>query len=102
MQEADLAVSAGGTTLYELCAVGIPAISYSFADNQLYNVKQFDEDGIIEYAGDARYEDIVANVMNLCARYSADADLREERSLRMQQAVDGKGAGRIAGVILSS
>ena len=102
MQEADLAVSAGGTTLYELCAVGTPAISYSFADNQLYNVKQFDEDGIIEYAGDARYEDIAANVMKICARYADAAEVRAERSLRMQQAVDGKGAGRIAGVILSS
>ena len=33
MQECDLAISAAGTTLYELCATGIPTITYTIADN---------------------------------------------------------------------
>lgn len=33
MKRADVAVSAGGSTLYELCAVGTPTISYALADN---------------------------------------------------------------------
>ena len=64
MKKVDVAISAGGTTLYELCACGTPTISYSFADNQLNNVKQFDEDGIIPYAGDVRYEDISLSIRN--------------------------------------
>ncbi|NLV76359.1 MAG: UDP-2,4-diacetamido-2,4,6-trideoxy-beta-L-altropyranose hydrolase, partial [Tissierellia bacterium] len=31
----DLAISAGGNTLYELCACGIPTIAIIIADNQL-------------------------------------------------------------------
>lgn len=99
MAEADMAVSAGGTTLYELCAVGTPAISYSFVDNQLYTVEQFDKDGLIEYAGDVRKDDIFGRVKELFEKYDANRALREERSLRMQQMVDGNGARRIADVL---
>ena len=100
MKEVDLAVSAGGTTLYELCAVGTPTISYSFADNQLYNVKQFAKDGLIDYAGDVRTDDIFANVIKLYEKYDADSNIRKERSVLMQQMVDGKGAERIAQILI--
>ena len=100
MLETDLAISAGGTTLYELCAVGTPTISYSFADNQLYNVRQFAEDEVIDYAGDVRTDDIFANVVKLYEKYNKDKALREMRSQRMQHMVDGKGAERIAQALL--
>lgn len=96
MQEADLAVSAGGTTLYELCACGTPTISFSLADNQLDNVRKFAEDGIIDYAGDVRYDTVIENVASLISKYKNDEKLRRERSLKMQDVVDGQGARRIA------
>lgn len=92
MEEADLAVSAGGTTLYELCAMGVPTISYSFADNQLDNVKQFQEDGIIDYAGDIRTGNVYFNVKRLIIKYCESIELRQSQSLKMQQMVDGGGA----------
>lgn len=96
MKEADLAVSAGGTTLYELCAAGTPAISYAVADNQLWNVKKFDEDGLIAYAGDVRKEGVTESLVCLIEKYRQDADLRAERSEKMQKLIDGRGAERIA------
>lgn len=96
MQTADIAVSAGGTTLYELCACGTPTISYAFADNQLDNVHQFQEDGIIDYAGDVRYDKAVENIVYYLDRYREDIALRGQRSQRMQELVDGNGALRIA------
>jgi len=96
MQEADLAVSAGGTTLYELCACGTPTISFSLVDNQLDNVREFAEDGIIDYAGDARYDAVIENVADLISKYKDDKKLRQERSVKMQKVVDGQGARRIA------
>ena len=96
MMEADLAVSAGGTTLYELCACGTPTISYSFADNQTDTVLQLQEDERIDYAGDVRNTNIFENVMKLLSLYYDDFQLREERSRKMQESVDGKGAERIA------
>lgn len=95
MEKADLAVSAGGTTLYELCAKGTPTISYSFADNQLRNVQQFEEDGLISYAGDVRIDEVFASIYQLFERYQ-DLLLRKERSVNMQKAIDGRGAFRVA------
>ena len=100
MQKADIAISAGGTTLYELCACGMPTISYAFADNQLDNVKQFQEDGLIDYAGDARIDDIAENVNQYLKKYQDDWQLREKKSAKMQEMVDGKGAMRLAEALM--
>ncbi len=99
MRAADVAVSAGGSTLYELCAAGTPAISYSFADNQLNNVRQFAEDGLIEYAGDIRYQDIAEAVSEIMEHGYADKEKRRRRSAAMQRLVDGRGAWRIAEIL---
>ncbi len=96
MDLADLVITAGGTTLYELCAVGTPAISYSIADNQLENVKKFQEDGIIDYAGDVRTDDVIEQIDSYLNQYYGNQLLRQERSLKMQKLVDGKGSKRIA------
>ena len=101
MNNADIAISAGGTTLYELCAIGTPAISFSFADNQLDNVRQFQEDGLIDYAGDARMDDIAGTINQYLTRYRNDFELRKEKSEKMQKMVDGKGAERIARAIVT-
>lgn len=54
MLKSDMAVTAGGSTMYELCACGVPMISYTFADNQLNGAKGFAKKGASVYAGDIR------------------------------------------------
>lgn len=100
MKEADLAVSAGGTTLYELCAVGTPTISYAFADNQLENVKKFEKDHLIAYAGDVRKEPALDHIIEYLKTYHLNRQIRQERSLKMQKLVDGRGALRIASALI--
>lgn len=92
---ADIAVSAAGTTLYELCAAGVPAVSYTLADNQFDNARRFQEDGLIDYAGDVRRDDYVARVSCLLSRLADDDEARTRRSEAMQALVDGRGAMRI-------
>ncbi len=101
MKAADIAVSAGGTTLYELCACSTPSISYSFADNQLENVRQFQMDGIIDYAGDARYDNPAEKIIDYLEIYENNEYLRKLRSKKMHSLVDGNGACRIVKALKS-
>lgn len=95
MIQADVAISAAGTTLYELCACGTPTISYSFADNQLDNALYFQEEHLMDYAGDVRDTDIFTRIALLLDEYCSRYELRKERSKKMQELVDGQGAVRI-------
>lgn len=98
MGKADMAISAGGTTLYELSAKGTPTISYSFADNQLKTVEQFDTDELISYAGDVRADDVYGNICKLYEKYK-DMEIRKQASRKMQTVIDGRGAVRIAALL---
>lgn len=101
MSKCDIAITAKGTTVYELCAVGVPFISFSFADNQSKGAAGLDE-GLIEYAGDLR-KDVgagVERIFSLLDRYCESSDLRLESSERLRKLVDGFGAKRIAEHIL--
>ena len=102
MTACDLAISAGGSTLYELCACGIPSISYSFADNQLEGVREFHRQDIIKYAGDIRWEEelCLQEIEASLSQMSSDTQLRRKLSAHMQSLVDGLGAVRIIQQIL--
>lgn len=102
MSTCDLAFSAGGTTLYELCAIGVPSVSFSMADNQIPGVKAFDDAGLIPWAGDIRdneafYDDAVEKLTSLLK----NPDARKQQSDLMRMAIDGAGARRIADAILA-
>lgn len=95
MKEADIAVSAGGSTLYELASLGTPAITYSLADNQWENVREFQQKELMDYAGDVRTEPVIERILELLNQQCRNASLRRERSRKLRELVDGRGAERI-------
>lgn len=97
MQEVDYAVTAGGTTLYELCAAGVCSSSYAIAENQLEVTQSFHRQGLVPFAGDFRSDPkgTMERIMEQMQAAKA-ADVRLQRSQRLQSLVDGKGAMRIA------
>ena len=94
MLSADIAISASGVTLYELCACGTTTLSYVMADNQIDNAVQFDKDGIISYMGDIRKGNVINNIITNLNSY--DMKKRQIQSLSMKQYVDKNGALNIA------
>lgn len=98
MMNCDAAVSAGGTTLYEICYCGLPTVCFAFADNQLDGTETFGEREVMINAGDIRRDPDLAVrqiVDNIC-RLAEDSGLRRRFSDRMRKLVDGNGALRIA------
>ena len=103
MTESEVALSAGGSTLYELCAMGVPVIAFSFAENQERLVQTFVKRGIAQYGGNYRtdgnkmIQNTIAGLQKLCG----DEALKTEYRRKALQLVDGRGAERIAEALLS-
>ncbi len=101
--DADYVVSAGGTTLYEICATGVAASSFAIADNQLENAKDFADKGYISYAGDFRAEpQLTFENIQLQIEEAASPEYRSRKAEQLQQLVDGKGASRIAQILINA
>jgi UDP-2,4-diacetamido-2,4,6-trideoxy-beta-L-altropyranose hydrolase len=100
MLDADLAVSAGGQTLFELAATALPAITVTIAANQRDNVSGFAAAGTIRSAGEADDANLERQFID-AARAVADPAEREEMSRRGRLLVDGRGASRVADEIVT-
>lgn len=104
MRDSDIAVSAGGSTMYELSAVGVPVICFSFVDNQERIVKGFAEEGLVCFGGDylTQGESMLDEIVYHIGRLAADFDLRQSYSQKLRGVVDGQGAMRIAEEIIKT
>lgn len=96
--QCDLAVSAAGSTLWELCAMGVPVITYVLADNQIRNSRAFSGKGLALYAGDARwkseFEKGLTEAFRICV--SMEPEELAGWSEKLGELSDGMGAARIA------
>ena len=103
----DLAVSAAGSTLYEIAACGVPMIIYLLADNQKAGAETFGEKGLAVNIGDMRNPDMldadtvtvrpdaVKLILSGVEKLKEDYYKRCEISKNMQALIDGFGADRI-------
>ena len=103
MQDCDLAISAGGSTLYELCAIGVPFLCFSFVSNQEQIVQSFFEQGITCYGGNYKEakESLFQELTEQLVKLVSDPQLRLAQSERQRKLVDARGAARLAGKLLS-
>lgn len=102
MWQCDIAVSAAGTTLYELCACGLPAVTYILADNQIQSAQAFQKLGLMPCVGDIRTSpEFAAHIFLKLQSLVCDWDTRQEISDKMRKLVDGKGAKRLATAVQS-
>lgn len=101
MAGSKVALSAGGSTLYELCAMGVPVIAFSFAENQERLVQTFVKRGIAQYGGNYRTDGnkMIQNTIAGLETLLEDENLRTEYREKARTLVDGKGADRIAEAI---
>lgn len=104
MKSCDVAISAAGSTLYELCATQTPTVSYTIADNQLLGANCFEKSGLIHNVGnikDYNAKDLADKIINASIELCNDYDQRKKIIDNMRDIVDGRGADRIVQKVLS-
>jgi UDP-2,4-diacetamido-2,4,6-trideoxy-beta-L-altropyranose hydrolase len=98
-RETDIAVSAGGQTLYELLRLGVPTIALHTADNQAPAVERLAQEGIVCGGLAARTPDTYDELTDLLVRLAADRPARAAVAASGPRLVDGGGARRVAAEI---
>lgn len=96
MLKADLAVTGGGQTTYELAATGTPAAAICIAENQRANLRGLAEAGTLEFVGDASDGDLEFKIVSALTGLAGESERRQRMSERGRQLVDGRGAERVA------
>lgn len=101
MRACDVAVTAAGTTTFELSACGIPSICFEVADNQM-GARLWEQRGYMFYAGNAfmQQEECLNTCRSKLLELCENDCLRKKMSTRMQELVDGLGAIRIADYLI--
>lgn len=105
MDKCDIAVSAGGSTCYELCAMGLPFTVFAYALNQTGILKDMSERGTALGAGyissDKDREVVLSDIVSRTVKLVKDKELRDKMRKKGRELVDGKGAERLADMLCS-
>jgi UDP-2,4-diacetamido-2,4,6-trideoxy-beta-L-altropyranose hydrolase len=95
MQQCDLAISAGGSTLYELCATGVPRLAIVLADNQRGIVSEMERQELVVPLGTVT-ELQPGLVVEQVSCLLHDWQKRDRMNRMGRKLVDGQGALRVA------
>ena len=102
MKQCDVVLSATGSTIYEVSALGVPLIAFYFAENQRQGADMLSEITHVincgNYADDA--EQTVGNAVKALLKCVKDKEYRETLYHEERSLVDGRGAARIAQALI--
>ncbi|NOR86739.1 MAG: UDP-2,4-diacetamido-2,4,6-trideoxy-beta-L-altropyranose hydrolase [Bacteroidales bacterium] len=86
MASVDLAIGAGGASMWERCFLGLPSITVILADNQKKNTEDVDKSGAIKYLGwahDLLEEDYICAVQWMISNPKKVREMSEKSQLIM-------------------
>lgn len=100
MTNAKVAISAGGNTIYELCACGTQCVTYSYSDNQIALCKGFEN--YYPYIGDVRNDikQCISNLLRFLINWMENDSSSYHNTLK--NVCDGNGGGRVAKYIVEN
>nr|WP_232501833.1 UDP-2,4-diacetamido-2,4,6-trideoxy-beta-L-altropyranose hydrolase [Eggerthella sp. YY7918] len=103
MSTADIAVSANGTTVYEMAAIGLPVVTFAMVQEQIKSAESLGACGATAYAGafEGTVKDIVRRVLILLKELVSYPETTLGLADRAHALVDGLGADRIAREIIA-
>lgn len=95
---ADLALGAGGSAIWERCAVGLPSLVTVLADNQKELATSGARAGLFIKLGEFSdvTSDIISNALSFALNFP---EVLQHYSRNCLETVDGKGTGRVANLL---
>jgi UDP-2,4-diacetamido-2,4,6-trideoxy-beta-L-altropyranose hydrolase len=93
MAEADLAIGAGGTAVWERCSVGSPSLCLITAENQRQQLQELQSAGLVN--APTNKENAITFLSSYLKDLSTSFKSRKVQSQRMMALVDGRGAGKV-------
>lgn len=97
-KDSDFAVTAGGGTLYETALTGLPAAAFALKKHQVRNIRFFEKEKSVVYAGMLGRGNISAAMPRIKKVLSHKRDYRSF-SRAGQKIADGKGLERIVKIV---
>lgn len=97
---ADLAIGGAGTTTWERCCLGLPAIVVTIAENQHLIARQLHRLGLIRWIGDK--DGVTLSSLKAAISDVLSTGMSPESSRSCLNLVDGHGAARVAELMLLS
>ena len=96
----DIGLSAGGSTCYELSAMGLPFVVFSYAENQVRLAKSMSENKVALYAGNITDEEskdqVISKISDLLKTLSCNSSLRMELGTNGKSLVSPCGAKNLS------
>lgn len=102
MAWADLAISASGSTTWELCCIGVPAVLIALADNQAGIAAALSRAGCAESISLWDPRRSPQRLVSAVEALADDADRRATLSANARRLVDGLGARRVVEHLLAA
>lgn len=93
MLQSDFAITAGGSTIYELFACGVVTFAFIYAENQRDLVEVSEKNGYLFNLGN--YNEMKTDIANCIIEVAKDTSLRKNMVEQIQAVVDSQGTKRI-------
>lgn len=100
MARADIAISAAGSTCWELCRMGVPSLLVDVADNQTANARELDRLQCAIHIGNKTVT--ASAIANGLISLSSSGSVRRKLSENSRRLVDGRGALRVLAAMIGS
>lgn len=97
MKHSDLAISANGTTVYELVASHVPAITFAMVREQEASAEALEKLGVVTYCGSSyiNHKKCIQKIVDKIKQYYIHPDIRILQEKRASQIIGGDGCRKI-------
>ena len=94
MAKADLAIGAGGSSVWERCSMGLPSVCMITAENQRQQLQDLQSAELVNAS--TSQENAITFLSSYLKDLSTSFKSRQVQSQRMMALVDGRGTGKVA------